>query len=118
MQTEKQIPQKPDRKLNQGLSWQYDPVVNDWVITNTPVTPGMIQTADEYLSLDLSNLQKAPNLTVINMQKETCDRVKHLFALSNLSAEPILEQALADDREKLGLPLYEDDMMILIENEQ
>ena len=118
MQTEKQIPPKPNRKLDKSLSWQYNSVINDWVIANTPIAPGMIQTANEYLSLDLFNLQKAPTLTVINMSKETCNRVKHLFILSNLSTEPIFEQTLADGRVKLGLPLYEDDMMILIENEQ
>lgn len=118
MQTEKQIPPKPDRKLSPGLAWQYDQTVNDWVIANTPVTPGMIQSANEYFSLDLSNLKKAPALTVINMPKETCNRVKHLFALSNLSTEPVSEQILADNHVKLGLPLYKDDMLILIENEQ
>ena len=108
MQTEKQIPQKPDRKLSKGLSWQHDPIVNDWVIANTPVTPGMIQSANEYFSLDLSNLKKAPVLTAINMSKETCDKVKHLFTLSNLSTEPVSEQILTDNRVKLGLPLYEE----------
>lgn len=113
-----QIPPKPEKVLDSGLTWQYDTEIGDWVIASTPVMPKPIEQANEYFFLSLEHLHKAPCLTIKQMSRATHKKVKHLFLLSNLSQEPILEQWLDDDTVRLGLPLYEDDMMTLIENHQ
>ena len=81
-----------------------------------PLQP--IISADQYLSLPLNHLEKAPSITVIEMSEQTSIRVKDLFSLSNLKNEAIFEQRLTNGNVKLGLPLYEEDMIILIECEQ
>lgn len=117
MQKQPQIPPKPERKLKQGLTWKYEPEINEWVISGLPVRPEPIQSPEEYLSLSLTSLKKAPGLTVMCMSEETGERVKHLFSLSNLKDENILEQQLSGQNVKLGLPLYAEDMLILVEQE-
>lgn len=118
MQTKQQIPPKPDRKLDPGLAWHHDQELNEWVIASVPVASAPIQTAEEYFSLPLNSLVKTPSMTVMRMTKETCDRVKHLFSLSNLKEEAVMERHLQDNSVILGLPIGAEDMTILIENEQ
>lgn len=112
------IPPKPDRQLVSGLAWHYDEEINEWVIANAPMPLQPIISADQYLSLPLKHLKKAPSITVVEISEQTSIRVKNLFSLSNLKNEAISEQRLTNGNVKLGLPLYEEDMTVLIECEQ
>lgn len=118
MQTKQQIPPRPDKKLPEGLAWRYDPEINEWVMAVRPVKPAPIRSADEYFSLDLNNLSKTVCPNAMQMDRVTCDRVKHLFSLSNLKEEAVTEHCLDNGDVMLCLPISIEDMVILAENEQ
>lgn len=118
MQTKQQIPPIQDRKLPEGLTWRYDPEINEWVMAVRPVKPAPIRSADEYFSLDLNNLSKTVCPNAMRMDRVTCDRVKHLFSLSNLKKEAVTEHCLDNGDVMLCLPISIEDMVILAENEQ
>lgn len=95
------IPPKPDRQLVSSLAWHYDEEINDWVIANALMPLQPIISADQYLSLPLNHLKKAPSITVIEMSEQTSIRVKDLFSLSNPKNESISEQRLTNGNVEL-----------------